>query len=657
VSVFIVRPFDKKTTKSGVEIDFEKVHVDLILPALKAAGLSGGTTGDILRSGNIRRDMFQSLLTADLVIADLSIHNANVFYELGIRHALRDKRTYLIRSKSDEVPFDLKTDRYLEYDRDNPGASKDDLAARLRATLDSESNDSPIFEYLPTLAAVDPGRFVIVPRGFREDVARAAGEGRSADIALFASEVGDQDWGPEALRLAARALSALNTWRSAAVVWERIRGANELDREANLALGEAYQRLEEFGRSDQALGRLLERSDLLDSEQASALALIARNTVHHWMKQSKDAGGDAAIRALRSTDLKDAFDRYFGAFQLNLQSFNLGCNALWVGTLLLDLALKHQDIWAEGFETDELAQVELSNRKQSLARLHGAVVLALELAERRNSKLLKTDFTLLRCRAEVACATTDGRSQRVAAEYRRAAVAADSLDLEELRQRLKMFQGVGIRTSNVDAALGVLYEVSASLSTAKPTASGISGVAIVFCSEGIDSLGFSERVLIRSLRSILSATMTEHPRVTAFTGGSPAGLVFYEICEELGIPTSLWLSYPRAEYRANMAVPAGDKWSKRFDEVADRAVTKVLQASAVLPPWLSDSREYTQARRTLTWMLHNASNSGLHVNLILPEQPDAAAGLRESRDVLARLPGVDIRFKYIQMKSNDELES
>ena len=35
-------------------------------------------------------DMFQLLLTADLVVADISIHNANVFYELGMRHALRE---------------------------------------------------------------------------------------------------------------------------------------------------------------------------------------------------------------------------------------------------------------------------------------------------------------------------------------------------------------------------------------------------------------------------------------------------------------------------------------------------------------------------------------------------------------------------------------
>src|SRR5882672_564526 len=116
MNVFIVRPFG---TKSG--IDFDRIETDLIRPAIEQAGLTGGTTGQFIQQGNIRTDMFEQLLTADLVIADMSIHNANVFYELGIRHALRDKRTFLIKSRSgavasgastySEVPFDMKADR------------------------------------------------------------------------------------------------------------------------------------------------------------------------------------------------------------------------------------------------------------------------------------------------------------------------------------------------------------------------------------------------------------------------------------------------------------------------------------------------------------------------------------------------------------------
>src|SRR4051794_4441218 len=110
---FIIRPFGVKQGTKGQAIDFDQVAQKLIDPALTRLGVTGRDTIEILKQGNIRIDMFQRLLTADLVVADLSIHNANVFYELGIRHALRGKRTFLLRSAQDAYPFDLQTDRYL----------------------------------------------------------------------------------------------------------------------------------------------------------------------------------------------------------------------------------------------------------------------------------------------------------------------------------------------------------------------------------------------------------------------------------------------------------------------------------------------------------------------------------------------------------------
>ena len=65
---------------------------------MAAADVRGGTTGLIARSGNIRLDMFERLVLADLVIADISIHNANVFYELRDPPALRDRPTILLRA-------------------------------------------------------------------------------------------------------------------------------------------------------------------------------------------------------------------------------------------------------------------------------------------------------------------------------------------------------------------------------------------------------------------------------------------------------------------------------------------------------------------------------------------------------------------------------
>ena len=110
---FVIRPFDKKADSKGRQIDFEEVHRTLIQPALLEAGLTGSTTGEIIDAGNVREDMFSLILGADLVVADISLHNANVFYELGMRHALRRRHTVLIREAgfADSPPFDLLTDR------------------------------------------------------------------------------------------------------------------------------------------------------------------------------------------------------------------------------------------------------------------------------------------------------------------------------------------------------------------------------------------------------------------------------------------------------------------------------------------------------------------------------------------------------------------
>src|SRR5215213_5072851 len=119
---FIIRPFGMKKDDHGNELDFNKVADELIGPALEATGYEGRETLDIFESGNIRFDMFRRLLTADLVVADLSVRNANVFYELGIRHALREHGTVMIRcdTGADAFPFDLQTDRYFVYKRNNP---------------------------------------------------------------------------------------------------------------------------------------------------------------------------------------------------------------------------------------------------------------------------------------------------------------------------------------------------------------------------------------------------------------------------------------------------------------------------------------------------------------------------------------------------------
>ena len=91
---FVVMPYG---TKEG--IDFNRVYNDLIKPALEAAGFEVFRADEEMRAGDIRTDMFQELLMADLVVADLSIDNPNVWYELGVRHALRARGVISIRCR------------------------------------------------------------------------------------------------------------------------------------------------------------------------------------------------------------------------------------------------------------------------------------------------------------------------------------------------------------------------------------------------------------------------------------------------------------------------------------------------------------------------------------------------------------------------------
>jgi hypothetical protein len=217
--VFIVTPFG---TKRG--IDFLRVEKELIQPAIKAVGFLGGTTGEIIKAGNIRTDMFQKLLVADLVVADISIHNANAFYELSARHAFREKRTFLIRcskeslpaeAQLDDVPFDLKTDRYFEYRPEDLAGSLPKLIAALKSTIDSADRDSPIFQLLPKLEKYDHEVYLALPLDFREAVEGTAAAGQAGDVSLLAEEASSFEWAITGCALSATPCSRWAEWNSA----------------------------------------------------------------------------------------------------------------------------------------------------------------------------------------------------------------------------------------------------------------------------------------------------------------------------------------------------------------------------------------------------------------------------------------------------------
>ena len=110
---FIVMPFGKKKGGDGSLYDFNAIYKQLIKPALEEAGFEPFRADEETASGDILTDMFQELLLADLVLCDLSIDNANAFYELGIRHAFRKRGVMHIQAGRAYMPFDIFNVRTL----------------------------------------------------------------------------------------------------------------------------------------------------------------------------------------------------------------------------------------------------------------------------------------------------------------------------------------------------------------------------------------------------------------------------------------------------------------------------------------------------------------------------------------------------------------
>ena len=124
-------------------IDFERVREELVGPALAEAGIDESAAGETAEAGPGRDDMVRELGLADIVVADVSVPDANVSFGLGIRHALRPGSTVLISGRADQTPFDLSTDRCLRYDPEAPGGSRPQLAQMLRETLATAASTAP----------------------------------------------------------------------------------------------------------------------------------------------------------------------------------------------------------------------------------------------------------------------------------------------------------------------------------------------------------------------------------------------------------------------------------------------------------------------------------------------------------------------------------
>ncbi|MDZ4799345.1 MAG: tetratricopeptide repeat-containing protein [Bryobacteraceae bacterium] len=646
MQAFIVRPFG---TKEG--IDFEAVQEQLIAPALAQADIAGGTTGCILEAGNIREDMFQLLLLADVVIADISIHNANVFYELGIRHALRGRQTFLLRANTQfEVPFDLKTDRYLSYDPANPAATLPDLVRGLLATKASNRVDSPVFRSLPQLREPERTALSPVPLDYVNDLELAASKSQGGKMGLLALEASRFLWEESGRRVAGRVQFQCHFLKPAKETWERVRSVYPLDLEANLMLGTVYQRLGELTESDQSLRTVLGSSTAEPSQKAEALALRARNQ----KARGNDAwaGKDLAGRRLatvRADFFFEARKLYAEAFEHDLNHSYSGLNALSLSVLLQELIAEERDAWLAGFDTEDEARLIASEISRSRDRLEETVDSSLLAGEKRGqddgwAAISRADFRFL----------TSARDTAVVAAYERALAGAPPFQTGAARGQLELFESLGVRAARVAACLAVFPP--------KPPDAEPLRHAVVFTGHRIDRqdresprFPASKEAAVRAAirKDVLDLRAAYPGRMLGIAGGANGGdILFHEVCAELGIPTRVLLTLPEGLFIPESVADGGNDWVRRFNALMEshpeKNAVQVLCPGKELPVWMRNLSGYDVWQRTNIWLMEEGLSCGARALSLLAlwdgKAGDGPGGTKDLVD-LARKYGIQVTIR------------
>src|SRR5258708_2101022 len=122
---FVLMPFGRKADAVGNSVEFDRIYREVIEPAIDQAGLEPLRADDEMAGGIIHKPMFERLILCEYAIADLSTANANVFYELGLRHAVRPWSTVLIFAEGGRLPFDVALLRALPYKLASDGGPAD----------------------------------------------------------------------------------------------------------------------------------------------------------------------------------------------------------------------------------------------------------------------------------------------------------------------------------------------------------------------------------------------------------------------------------------------------------------------------------------------------------------------------------------------------
>ena len=337
---FVLMPFGKKPVAGGAVIDFDAVYSELIKPAVETAGLVSVRADEEQAGGIIHKPMFERLILCEFAVADLTTANANVFYELGVRHAVKPATTILLyAADGTRLPFDVAPMRALAYGLESDGkpaaaaADRDKLTQLLEAAR-ADAVDSPVYQLVegfPDIQHIktDVFRERVEYSAAIKDELRGARE-KNRDEALQAIRAIEQRIGPLERAEAGVLVDLLLSYRAVSAWDDMIRLAGCMTdplRRTPLVQEQLAFGLNRAGRGEEAERVLLQ---LIDARGPSSetFGLLGRVYKDRWDAALKN-GETILARGL----LDKAIDAYVKGFEADWRDAYPGINAATLMTL------------------------------------------------------------------------------------------------------------------------------------------------------------------------------------------------------------------------------------------------------------------------------------------------------------------------------------
>jgi hypothetical protein len=327
---FVLMPFGKKSDESGRAVDFDRVYQNIIKPAVNDADLDPIRAVEEIIGGIIHKSMFERLMMCDYAVADLTTANANVLYELGIRHGVRPYSTILIAGRGMRMPFDVAPLRAIRYEIDSVGLpantreARRQLAERLEECR-NPSDDSPLYQLLTDVPRPDIQRLktdsfrdvVEYSKKMKRRLKDARNKGQEA-VAEVEKEISVVDADPAIVVDLYLSYRAVKDWSAMVSLVEQMSPPLRQTILVQEQQGFALNRLERHADAEHVLNELISNH----GPSSESNGILGRVYKDQWAK-AKESGNPAAAGYLRK-----AIDTYLQGFEADWRDAYPGINAV-----------------------------------------------------------------------------------------------------------------------------------------------------------------------------------------------------------------------------------------------------------------------------------------------------------------------------------------